>query len=536
MIQPSLSRSMRVVAIAGLLLAAGCVHIFWRTEAVSVTRPAAGTIGVVTINTPLKAHLVDGSTVIFRKGASIGRASVDGDGQLYPFVQTAPSRAVSIVPFDSIVGLETFEGKQLVAQSLVVSTAATALTAVATVGLLKLLFGSCPTVYADTGTGPMLEAEGFSYAIAPLLEQRDLDPLHARPDRDGVLRLELRNEALETHYINNIELVAVSHPVGTRVVPDQNDHLVAVNGLRPFSSARDRAGRDLLPVLSSPDGQLFTSAATTIDAARNGDLDDWIDAEANDLPPGDSVVVVLRLRNSLLNTVLLYDGMLGGRDAPGWLDAKLQRISTAIDLAQWYTRTMGMRAIVDGAPRPASGESWQARLGDVGPLAFRDVAIVLPRPSRNARSIRVRLRFVADNWRIDYAAVASTMSRPTSTTIGLSRVIVHTPDSAATAFNDSAAVGALREADGRYLETMPGQRMTLEFEPRATSAPGSTTTYLIAWQGWYREWIRGRWLAEPARTVAWTPGDDAVLTALRRWQSRQAELERAFYSTRVPVR
>lgn len=535
---PLFNRSLKVVVAAGLVLAAGCFHAFWRTEAVALSRPAAGTIGTVTITTPIKAHLIDGSTVVFRKGASIGHAAVEGNGERFPFMQTAAgTRPVSVVPFDSIVGLETFEGKQLVAQSVVVSTAATALTAAATVGLLKALFGSCPTVYADTGTGPMLEAEGFSYAIAPLLEQRDVDPLHVRADRDGVVRLELRNEALETHYINHIELMAVTHPAGTRVVPDQNDHLVVVDRLRPLDVAHDRSGRDVLPVLSSPDGQLFSSAATTTTAAREGDLDDWIDVEARDLPPGDSVAVVLRLRNSLLNTVLLYDGMLGGRDAPGWLDVNLQRISSAIDLAEWYTRTMGMRVAVEGAPTPATGEAWHARLSDVGPLAFRDVAIVLPRPAHNARSVRVRLRFVADNWRIDYAAVAPSFARPSSTTVPVSRVIVRAPDSTASPVNDTAAVAALREADGRYLETMPGQRMTLEFAPDGSNAAsGTSTTYLIVWQGWYREWVRGRWLAEPVRTTTWTPGDAAMVTALRRWQSRQAEMEHAFYSTRVPVR
>ncbi|HEV8495819.1 MAG TPA: hypothetical protein VGQ56_03090 [Gemmatimonadaceae bacterium] len=530
-------RSLIRASIAALALVGGCGHAFWRTEVVALTRPPAGMIGPVTIGSPVKAHLIDGSTVIFRRGASIGYVAVEGDGVRYPFLQAAPSRTVSRVPFDSIVGLETFEGKQLVAQSLVVSAAATAVTAVATVGLLKALFGSCPTVYADTGTGPVLEAEGFSYAIAPLLEQRDVDALHARPDSDGVIRLELRNEALETHYINNIELIAVPHRVGSRVVPDQNDRVLIVEGLRPLSAAHDRAGRDMLPVLSAPDGQLFASATATVSSAREGDLDDWLDIEARDLPPGDSVAVVLRLRNSLLNTVLLYEGMLGGRDAPGWLDVHLQRISSAIDLAEWYTRTMGLRVSVDGAPRSANGDLWHARLSDVGPIAFRDVAIVLPRPSRDARSVRVRLRFVADNWRIDYAGVASTMSRPTSKMIPLSRVVVHTPDSSSSTFNDTAAVAALREADGRYLETMPGQRMMLEFAATAqATSQGTTTTYLIAWQGWYREWVRGAWLAAPVRTVAWTPGDGAMLTALRRWQSHQVEMERAFYSTRIPVR
>lgn len=529
-------RTVRRAVIIAAVATAGCFHAFWRTEAVAVHRPPAGT-ALVTVSTPLKAHLLDGSTVVFRHGGTIGHNAIDGSGEHFDFMKSAASGAAAqmAVPFDSIVGLETFEGKQLVAQSLVVSGALTALTGAA-VGLLAVaIFGSCPTVYADTGSGMTLEAEGFSYAIAPLLEQRDLDPLRARPDRDGIIRLELRNEALETHYINNIELRAVSHRAGSRAIPDQSGHLVVVDGFHPLVSARDRIGRDVRPILAAPDGNLFASASGTIDHAREGDLDDWIDIEAHDLEPGDSVAVVLRLRNSLLNTVLLYDGILGGHDAPEWLETGLQRISTAIDLSKWYMHTMGMRASVEGIEPSSFDTPWNARLGDVGPIAFRDVAMVLPRPTRNATSIRVRLRFVADDWRIDHAIVASDVSRPVPTTIPLEHVFIHT-DSTARAIDDTAAVSALRDADGRYLQTLPGQRMSLEFKPPKLDAPGTTTTFLIAWQGWYREWIRGRWLAEPSRTSPWTPGDAAVLTALRQWRSKQNELERAFYSTRVPVR
>jgi hypothetical protein len=261
------------------------------------------------------------------------------------------------VPLDSIVGVETFEGRRL-AHRASLSTAATAATgavaALAAAVLLVAIFGSCPTIYADTGASAVLQAEGFSYAIAPLLEQRDLDPLRVRPDSNGVIRLELRNEALETHYINNLELISVRHARDARAIPDQDGRPLVVSGIRPFVTARDRAGRDVGSVLAAADGNLFLSAQKTVDAARVGDLDDWIDIDASDLGPGDSVAVVLRLRNSLLNTVLLYDGILNSRDAPEWLDTGLEHISTAIDLSKWYMRTMGMRASVSGVRAPSS--------------------------------------------------------------------------------------------------------------------------------------------------------------------------------------
>ncbi|HEU4787912.1 MAG TPA: hypothetical protein VFS57_10895, partial [Gemmatimonadaceae bacterium] len=212
--------------------------------------------------------------------------------------------------------------------------------------------------------------------------------------------------------------------------------------------------------------------------------------------------------------------------------------ATAVDLSKWYTRTMGMRASVAGAKPPIGGEgAATARLGDVGPLAFRDVAIVLPRPARDARSAKIRLRFVADNWRIDQIVIAGTVTRPQVTAVALSDVVVPTPQSGAGPARDTAALSALSDADDRYLETRPGQRMTLEFRTRVPpSSSDSTTTYMIVWQGWYREWIRGSWLAQPTRTGPLVLGDSTLYTALRRWRGKQAEFERAFYASRVPVR
>lgn len=532
----------RRVALVALLLSvsliAGCINTFYRTDIWRVDRPAAGDASRSAIRSPLKAHLRDGSTIVFERGATITHDSLSGDGQRYALSGTIPFH-VTAVPMDSVVGVETFESKFLAAPTIAVSLAATAAGAMGAGLLAVAIFGSCPTVYADSGATGSLQAEGFSYAIAPLLEQRDVDPLRVRADSSGRLRLELRNEALETHYINHVEVLAVRHATGEQVVPDQQGKPVVVGAIVPLTRAVDRAGRDVSPTLAARDGRLFTSDPGTVRRARVGDVDDWIDIEAGALPPGDSLAVVLRLRNSLLNTILMYEGMLGGRDAADWMHDGLQRIASAVDMARWYSRSMGMRATVEGVSVPDGDmKRGLARLGDVGPIAFRDVAIVLPRAARDAKTARVRLRFVADNWRIDEVRVAGVLARPATTTLAVERVVVPEPAVTRGPTLDTAAVSALADADDRYLETRPGQRMLLEFvRDSATRATRDTaTTYLIAWQGWYREWIRGAWLAEPTRTTPFVPGDAAIVTALRRWTSRQEQFEREFYSSKLPVR
>jgi hypothetical protein len=160
-------------------------------------------------------------------------------------------------------------------------------------------------------------------------------------------------------------------------------------------------------------------------------------------------------------------------------------------------------------------------------VAWKDVAVTVP--VRGAGTVRVRTSFVADNWRIDQVAVTSRWSRPATRTVSLTRVMD------ATGAVDTTALAALAAADGHYLETTAGQRLTVEFA--AGPAPsGMARSFLLVSQGYYTEWIRRSWLARGVDTTAFRPGRPALAETLRRWQATQDSTERLFYATRVPVR
>lgn len=166
-------------------------------------------------------------------------------------------------------------------------------------------------------------------------------------------------------------------------------------------------------------------------------------------------------------------------------------------------------------------------MADTGPVAWKDVAVRIPVPSGNR--LRVRLTFVADNWRIDQVRLAERVRGPEWRPIAPAEVLT------AAGRPDTAALTSLRDADQAYLVTSPAQRFFLRFdvgpEPKNT-----VRTFLLASQGYYIEWLRGSWLSTARQAATFEPSDEALVTALQRWRSEQRDLERQFAATRVPVR
>lgn len=514
---------MRSRTSAGLLLAllallvASCVYNVREPRVESVHVPAApGT----TVASPVKAHLLDGSVVHYRSGVTFDRDTLRGPGNRYD-LRLRLVGSVERLPLDSVAGMETYRSGTNVPLSVALSLGATALATMGTAALAVAIFGSCPTVYADADGKAVLEAESFSYSIAPLFEQRDVDRLVAQPAADGVLTLEVRNEALETHFLNHMEVLEVRHAAGDFVLPDAGGLPTATRDARPPARATDRSGRDVRAVLAAHDGAAYDTPYALLGAVDESDFGDYIDL-VFPAPVGvDSAALLLRLRNSLLTTILLYDVMLGsqGASALDWLGAELDQVGGALELGQWYNRTMGLRvAVFDGGDFRATG-----RIGDSGPIAWKDVAFIVPVLTPD--SVRVRLSFVADAWRIDRVGLAA-YERPEIRTIPVARV------STSEQADEAGARAALLHSDEQYLETTPGQRFWMHFE----TSGAENATYLLASQGYYTEWVRPSWIRAATEPVPFRPSDAVTVEAITRWRDQRAAFEQQFYETRIPVR
>ena len=527
-------------SLALALASGGCVHAIYQSEpGLRETPPDS----VVEVRTPVRAHLADGSVVLFRDGARVGPDRIEGSGWRHGLLRRDSTR-VAGVGMDSVVGLEAAPRSRLNAPAtLLVSAAATGVAALGASALAVAIFGSCPTVYAASGDGEVLEAELFSYSIAPLLEGRDVDALGAAA-RGGVVRLDVRNEALETHFINDLRLLEVSTRPGEVALPDPDGLPVVVADLSSPQAAADRDGRDVTRAVASVGGRAFETSSGRLAAAAESDLEDVLElrfprprpvpgardrtsGETGADPGPDSVALVLRLRNSLLNTVLFYDLMLAGSgaEALSWMGADLQRIGPAVALGRWWSSRMGMRVEVLRA-----GE-WEevARLADTGPIAWTEVAVpMVPPPGEDP--IAVRLRFVADAWRVDRAALAASARR--------AHTVAHVPTRVLDVDGQvlDGGRGAVAAPDERYLETRPGDRFIVEFDVGAAAGSGDRR-FLLSSQGYYTEWIRPGWVREAAAAEGTppAPGDPMLREAMRRWADRRPGFERTFFESRIPT-
>ena len=524
----AISRTMLMFSlVAGFTLVSGCV-----VSRTSVREVDPATDPARVVSTPLRVHMWDGTTVVFRDGASVSAESVSSEvpGVRYD-LRLGVMDTVRVVAVDSIAAIELFTDAVRPAETFLLTTLGIGATVVGAGLAAIILFGSCPTIYAETDTGPELQAEAFSYAIAPSFEQWDEAPISVIPDADGSVRLEIRNEALETHYINALDMRAVLHGADERAVAGQVDEVYVLGGETGAIRAVDASGRVVTPAVSEADGHAFRSPADLLESASSDAPNDFLDVEFEVPAAADSAVLALRLRNTLLTTVLFYEAMLAdqGPEAVRWLGETVNHGPQALGLWLWTQRHLGLRVSVwDGEAYRLAG-----RVRDTGPLAWREVGLVVPvlSPGR----LRVRLELLADSWMIDRVVAAPSWRRAEARSLPLTGVTE--PDGRLNA----EALAGLASDDDHYVVTRPGQSMFVDFDaavvmepPEAVAPP--VASFFLSSKGYYTEWIRQEWLRSdrPRRFEANLRSVDRVLAL---WRERKPTIERAFFETRVgPVR
>jgi hypothetical protein len=346
----------------------------------------------------------------------------------------------------------------------------------------KACFGSCPTFYVDNGDEFILQAEGFSSSVAPCLEAFDIDALYRAEASDTMFDVIMKNEALETHVVRYVDLLAVPRSNDSRVFVSGEGSFYLVDSVTSPTMCTAMEG-DCLSKLNTFDGNERVSETDSFYLAEKETIDLRFEC-APDSNPG----LIIAFRQSLVSTYLFYQTLAYmGSTVAEWI-AKLESGNM---LALQKAQDLGM--ILGGIEifiKDNQG-NWipAGEIRETGPLATN--ISITPLPAIAEDAIDIRLKLAKGNWRLDYIALASIKKKVTPIRLKPDIVICDSSP-------DYNALDILHDSS-RVLVTLPGDEYTLQY-----SFPDAFDQYELFLQsrGYYLEWIRDEWLKEENQAKA----------------------------------
>ena len=332
--------------------------------------------------------------------------------------------------------------------------------------MVKSTYGSCPVYYTYDGNRWVVEAEGFSKSIAKSLMERDIDMLERTPPRD-TLYIVAKNEALETQYIVNQELLLVGKGEGEEVyiTPDERRFL-RVRDERPVDAFLTDKG-DMLEVVAERDGYEYRSWADS----KNLLTPETIRVRIKVRKAGEKGLI-LTYRQTLMTTFLLYQSIAYmGRKYPKYLRMLEKEGKGSFKKRGVFTRLGKLKVIMDGK---VLGE-----ISEVGPIAHNNAIVELGYLKEGEYDIL--LVGTRGFWKIDYVGVADI--------VGEGEPVVISPY--------DIDISGIRREDVKKefpLVLLPGDTVVFKFDLSKYS--GRDYRLFLASTGYYYEWQREEWLKE----------------------------------------
>lgn len=477
-----------------------------------------------------KVFLSNDNILIYPKGFTLENSFLKGEHETFDY-KGKIVKSDSIVSLDNIIAItkyvENTSGGIYFAD--VLNTVfGTALTSLAIYCLIcpKCCFGSCPTVYATLNDEFVLQAELFSKCISRQLEANDLDKIDYKVQSDGNIKLKITNEALETHYINKLNLICVKHPAGTQLFQTNNDSLILVNSLTSFLQANSSNGNSINELVKYDDGKYFRSDENKIIELRKAPVKDFVEIKSN-YPNKDKVKMLIKYRNTLLTTTLLYDVVIGsqGINALEWTKKMNEDKIYAMQFKTVYDMFSGIGI------EYFHNNSWidLGKFEDAGPLNWKYAVAEIP-VSKDGE-LRVKLNFIPDNIMIDYIAFDTTENKYNFTIEKLSPTSITDYKNS----NKDYLYELISSDDSQYLVTNQGDSYLINY--KVSEPLDEEISLFIESKGYYYEWIRGNWIRERNTDYTFNLFDvQGTLSKLvDSWIENKEILEEEFFNARIPL-
>jgi hypothetical protein len=385
--------------------------------------------------------------------------------------------------------------------------------------------GSCPYVYSFDGQQYQLDAEPFAGSICKSLERSTVEILDNLQPTDDFLNIAFCNQALESHYINSFDLVAVDHPVGSKIMAGADGGLHALQDPVPALWSRSRSSGEITGLLDHTDGQFWESDLSSVDVAVDSTLVDEIVCGFSRPPGSDAGKLVLHLSNTSL-TEYAFDKLLYlcGPATLSWYHSIATEPDQRNLLLAWMLREGCLKVSVRTADR------WQpvSLIPHVGGAVSVNRVVDLDLAGVSGEILEIKLQGTAGLWRLDEVSMDWSVQE-VGRTIPLSLVSLQ---------NENAPLSTheVLKNDDQYLALYPDDWVTARYASPKTPALGRYT-YVLTAGGHYYNWPKqlGELDQRPlVRSILAKPFEGSRMF-LNEWQTGYQELTPPVAPATLPI-
>lgn len=479
------------------------------------------------LNSFFKVHFNNGDVCLLEDWSlSSDKDSIFGYGKLFDYNRKSFIEEDHKFALDEIAIIETNQLEEIKAKDkeaisgLAVMAGLNVAVALVCLTNPKACFGSCPTFYVD-GHDTMFSAsaEGFSSSISPVLEASDIDALKYQTDAQK-FSLTVKNEALETHVINQIKIHAVEKELSDKVYQSKEGKYFTCDQTYTFNDATN--GKvNISGSINELDDLEYFSRTDSFDLCKK----EFIYLSYNDDLGQSRTGLVINFRQSLVTTYLLYNGLsYMGSDFANYYVQIENNEKVAKRLRSPFKCIEGIKVFV----RNTRNNDWDLvdEIYETGPIAKNLVIVPLPDASRNSDKLDIRIEMAQGSWRIDYLGLATIKEEVHPINIQ--------PGSIETINGNDYSVEKVLFDDDEYMVTLPGNEYVLNFDlPQASD--GKNHELFLESKGYYLEWMRDEWLenADPKRLRKFLMNDKKVWRELSEDYKRyELELEEHFWNSK----